>query len=114
MRKLDVGASLYSSIELEERRRLRSGLLAGAVVMTMGIALAVALAMARPLGVYHGSADRFAFLVLVGASVFLTLIGLVLCVAHAVWTRSITSLRWPEPPQPPRPPEDTPPTEPTE
>jgi len=89
MRLPDAGRDSREALRMKERWRMRQGLLSGAKLLALGVAIAVAMVIAgnRPTYVGRAVAGPGEMLLLISAAVFLVVIGLATIVAYAMWSR---------------------------
>lgn len=84
----ETGGVWYALLETRERWRLRWGLLAGAAMTVLGIAMSVAIQFYMQTGAWStGHMDAEALTTSVAVSMFLIIMGLITLLSHAMWAR---------------------------
>jgi len=85
---VEKGGDWHSFLEMRERWRIRNGMLAGAVLLAIGVACLGIIVILRedPISSYPGGLGGAIFIAF-SAAVF-TIIGAIVTIAHVIWARA--------------------------
>jgi len=87
----ETGGAWYALLEMRERWRIRWGILVGVIMMALGVAIMLpAFIGPRTIGPTGHSAAASTILPLAFMGGFITIVGIILTVAHAIWARKRT------------------------